>query len=116
MTYAKPAIVQKMLPDVIAEAESRTGIVLTTPDRSALIKIAYKESSYRPTAKSIQGSTAFGLYGFLNATWKLPRIKALGIKKTTCVWCQTEAALVYIKPRYGNPSKALRYHNINGNY
>lgn len=53
-------------------------------------------------------STAYGLCGFLNATWKTTKVK-----KTSDPYKQIDACLEYVKERYGTPSKALAFHNKN---
>jgi hypothetical protein len=50
-------------------------------------------------------SSAYGLCGFLNATWK-----GTGYIKTKDPYKQVDACLIYVKDRYGNPQKALSFH------
>lgn len=122
----------RMMPQFIDEASKRTKITITSADKQAMVKIAYKESTWNPNAKTKfkkvrkfdpvrkvytsrstgkRISSAFGLFGFLDATWR-----NYGYTKTACPWCQTEAGLVYMTKRYGNPTKALRYHDRVGTY
>lgn len=68
-----------------------------------MVSIAKRESNYRSTTRT-KRSTAYGLYGFLNSTWR-----GVGVKKTACPYCQTEAAIAYIKRRYGSTDRALAF-------
>jgi hypothetical protein len=82
-------------------------------DRSTfrgMLSIANRESG-RFTREQNKRSSAFGLYQFLNSTWK-----DTGIKKTDCPVCQTLAMLKYVQKRYGSVQAALHYHKIHGYY
>ena len=57
-------------------------------------------SHYPETKKS----SAHGLCGFLNATWKG--------EKTDDPYIQIDECLVYIKDRYGDPHKAYHFHKL----
>ena len=83
----------------------------TRTGRTSLVEIARRESGFNPLAKNKDGSSAYGLFGFLKTTWK-----GTGIKKTNCPHCQTEAGVRYIKGRYGTPEKALEFHKRKGWY
>lgn len=56
-------------------------------------------------------STAYGLGGFLNATWE-----SVGCEKTDDGFKQLECVISYIKIRYGNSNKAWDYHLKNNHY
>lgn len=76
----------------------------------ALIELVRKESSFNHLAQNPE-SSAFGLYQFIDQTWK-----AYGCEKTTDPAKQTECGIKYIAKRYGTPSKALAYHQVNNSY
>ncbi len=92
------------------EAASRSGHRLSRAGLQALQEIAYRESKFNPHAQS-KRTSAYGLYGFLNSTWR-----STGVKKTSDPTTQTVAALKYIKRRYGTPEKALEFHKKKGYY
>jgi len=70
----------------------------------ALEELVRRESSWNPNAQN-PTSTAFGLFQFLDATWK-----NYG-KKTSDPSAQAQAGLAYIRDRYGSPSAALAHHD-----
>ena len=76
----------------------------------AMLAIVQKESGFNNTAQN-KHSTAYGMYQFLDSTWK-----SYGATKTSDPIQQTEAAMAYIKARYGTPKNALRFHQQNGYY
>lgn len=69
-----------------------------------------KESSWNPNAQN-PTSTAYGLFQFLNSTWK-----GTGIAKTNDPRLQTEAGFKYIASRYGDPSRAVAHHRAKNWY
>jgi SLT domain-containing protein len=71
-------------------------------DLSSLIQ---GESSWNPRAQN-PSSTAYGLFQFLNSTWR-----SVGATKTSDPAGQAAAGLKYIAQRYGNPSKAWDFWN-----
>lgn len=75
----------------------------------ALEELVQKESSWNPTAQN-PTSTAFGLFQFLDGTWK-----NYGTK-TSDPAAQADAGLAYIRDRYGSPAKALAFHKKNNWY
>ena len=77
---------------------------------NAIKKICWKESNYYALDQNPK-STAYGLYGFLDSTWK-----STGIKKTDNAFMQTVAALKYIKARYRTPQRALMFHHLHNYY
>jgi hypothetical protein len=93
----------RQMHHLTSRSGSRRGRI-SQADAKALEEIARRESTYRVEAKNPK-SSAYGLYGFVNKTWK-----TTGFEKTNCYFCQTEAAHVYIQKRYGSPSRALRFH------
>lgn len=82
----------------------------TGPQWTALDKLVFKESSWDHLAKN-PTSTAFGLFQFLDSTWK-----SVGATRTSDPGKQIEAGLKYIAQRYVNPSAALAFHNKNNWY
>ena len=70
-------------------------------EADAMAEIAWRESRFLPTSKNPE-STSYGLYGFLDGTWKK-------IDKTDDPLLQTIAATRYIKHRYGTPQSALKF-------
>lgn len=74
------------------------------------MEIIRRESEYKSNCHDLR-SSAYGLAGFLRATWK-----GTGVQKTAREDLQLLAALRYIIRRYGTPEKALRFHKIHGYY
>lgn len=77
---------------------------------AAMKQIVLKESGFKNTAQN-RKSTAYGLFQFLDSTWK-----GTGHQKTDDPIQQTEAGVEYIKRRYGTPTNALNFHKRNGWY
>lgn len=73
----------------------------------SLSKLIGKESSWNPNAQN-RGSTAYGLFQFLNSTWA-----GVGASKTSDPAGQARAGLKYISQRYGNPEKAWAFWKKN---
>jgi hypothetical protein len=69
----------------------------------ALNWLVNKESSWNPNAQN-PTSSAYGLFQFLDGTWK-----GYG-PKTSDPRLQAEYGLEYIKDRYGNPQAAKNFH------
>lgn len=74
------------------------------------IKLAWAESSFNPRAQN-KKSSAYGLFGFLNSTWR-----SVGIDKTACGWCQIEAAKMYVSDRYHSFRRAYERQQEKGSY
>ncbi|ATW58629.1 tapemeasure protein [Corynebacterium phage PotatoChip] len=72
--------------------------------------IVQKESSWNPNAQN-PGSTAYGLFQFLDSTWA-----ETGIGKTSDPKLQGEAGARYIKSRYGDPVSAKNFWQANNWY
>lgn len=72
---------------------------------TALNSLIQAESGWRPSAQN-PTSTAYGLFQFLNSTWK-----TVGGTKTSDPKMQTVYGLKYIADRYGSPSKAWNFWN-----
>ena len=75
----------------------------------ALHRLIMKESGYRNTVKNPK-SSAYGIFQFLDNTWK-----PYGAK-TSDPALQTQYGLDYINRRYGSPSRALAFHQTKGWY
>lgn len=74
--------------------------------------IINKESGWRVTgAHNPALSSAYGLAGFLDATWE-----SVGCIKTSNPYEQIRCAIPYIQQRYETPSKALVFHRLNNWY
>lgn len=72
---------------------------------SALSKLIAKESSWDPNVTNKSGSSAFGLFQFLDGTWS-----SVGASKTSDPAGQAQAGMKYIQQRYGDPEKAWAFH------
>lgn len=72
-----------------------------------MLELSGRESTWSPTDQN-NTSTAYGLFQFLNGTWK-----DTGISKTSDPYKQSIAAIKYIKERYGDPVKALQFWDQN---
>jgi len=70
-------------------------------------ELVMKESGFNPYAQNPK-STAYGLLQFLDDTWE-----NYGCKKTNDFVIQTECGMKYIKLRYGTPTDALIFWNLN---
>jgi hypothetical protein len=68
-----------------------------------LDQLVSHESGWNPTAQN-PTSTAYGLFQFLDSTWK-----GTGIAKTSDPALQIEAGLKYIESRYKNPAGAWKF-------
>lgn len=71
----------------------------------ALQRLVGNESGLNPIAQN-PTSSAFGLFQFLDSTWKL-----VGCNKTADPAEQSRCGMLYIKQTYGSPSAALRFWN-----
>lgn len=79
----------------------------------AFKEIIHKESSWIHNTEHYENglSSAFGLGGFLNATWE-----TVDCTKTSDQYRQIECTARYIEQRYNTPSKALKFHNLHNWY
>ncbi len=75
-----------------------------------LAYIKQKESSGNPTAQNPK-SSAYGLYGFLDSTWK-----TVGCVKTSNPIEQERCAILYMEQRYGGIEGAYYFHLKNNYY
>lgn len=99
-TTSTGAVGDKNVRNLVATAAQGYG--WTGAEWQALDELIRLESGWNPQAKNPK-STAFGLFQFLDSTWK-----NTGVTKSTDPALQAQAGLRYIKNRYGSPSAALR--------
>ncbi len=79
----------------------------------ALSALSYYESGRNPTAKN-PTSTAYGLFQFLNSTWKgtgFPKDQAIATDKNSrkAIIVQIAAGLRYVQAVYKTPERALAF-------
>lgn len=76
-------------------------------------KIISKESMHWKinTAHNPSLSSAYGLGGFLDSTWK-----TVGCVKTSDKQVQVDCAIKYIKDRYSTPDNAYEFHTLKNWY
>lgn len=101
---ANSTLARKDVVRIVSQAASRRGGRLSRSQAEKAADIAFKESSFKPSAKNPR-SRAYGLYQFMPKTWK-----STGIRKTDCPYCQSEAFLAYVEGRYGSIGAALKFH------
>ena len=73
-------------------------------------ELVRRESNWNPSAQN-PNSSAFGLMQFLSGPWK-----SVGCVKTYDAHKQLRCGIEYVKIRYGVPSKAIRFHDLNNYY
>lgn len=95
------------LNDVQAYVKKQNDIYFGNEHWEALYELLMRESGFKTHAQN-KRSTAYGLFQFLDSTWK-----GVGCKKTSDMYEQIECGMKYIQRRYENPSKALEFHNEN---
>lgn len=105
-TILKGILSERQIQHVITVAGTKEKFTIVTKEKTALVRIARKESTFNSRG-STSLSSSYGLWGFLDSTWRLDHIK---MKKTDCAYCQTQAAMRYIKNRYGTAQKAWEHH------
>jgi LysM repeat protein len=84
-------------------ATSQAGVPASWSKSPALWTLLQHESGLNPRAKN-PSSTAYGLFQFLDSTWK-----TVGATKTSDPQKQFEAGYKYIKQRYGTPENAWAF-------
>lgn len=95
---------------IIDTTAPRAGFKPTESNRKAMLALTWRESNWNPHMQNSRSSSST-LNGFLKSTWK-----SVGIKKTSCAYCQLEAMWLYVKYRYKTPEKALHFHRRRGYY
>lgn len=109
-SYTAP--VEPVKPDIKTYAEQRVLEVFGEGQWGYMNYIVSKESNnwtvygaHYPVSKK---SSAHGLCGFLNSTWKG--------EKTDDPYTQIDECLVYIEERYGDAHRAYHFHQKNNWY
>lgn len=75
----------------------------------AFNQIINKESSWVHNEEHNPAlSSAYGLCGFLNATWS-----TVGYEKTSDMFIQVDACIAYTHQRYKTPTAGIVFHNSN---
>jgi len=90
--------------------KARPGSTTSRSYVRGLTRLSFKESTHSTLGKNPR-STASGLFGFLDSTWK-----GTGFSKTQCPICQTRAAYRYCVNRYKSIDNALAFHKRRGYY
>lgn len=101
--HARPATEVARGPLVDLARQLSSGRGWTGGEFNALVDLVNRESGWRPAAQN-PTSTAYGLFQFLDSTWK-----GTGFSKTSDPRTQILAGLQYISSRYGTPSRALDF-------
>ena len=91
------------LQPILAKALEADGLPASWLQSNGLTQILAHESSFNAGAQN-PSSTAYGLFQFLNSTWK-----SVGATKTSDAYLQSVAGLKYIQQRYGNPDNAWAF-------
>jgi len=95
---------------VFREATGDARVPTSWAHDPALLWVVKHESGFRPHAQN-PGSTAYGLFQFLDSTWG-----GTGVSKTADAHWQTVAGYRYIKNRYHTPTAAKNFKLANGWY
>jgi hypothetical protein len=101
-----PATGKQYIVEVIEQAIAIEGVDWDEKQVEAMVRLCWRESRYNPLLQNPR-STAFGLWQFLDSTWR-----PYGIEKTSDPLLQTIAAVRYIKARYKTPKRALEFHLV----
>ncbi len=101
-----PATGKQYIVEVIEQAIAIEGVDWDERQVEAMARLCWRESRYNPLLQNPR-STAFGLWQFLDSTWR-----SYGIDKTSDPLLQTIAAVRYIKARYKTPKRALEFHLV----
>ena len=109
-TTPVPRLSTKSLNDVQAYVKSQNDLYFGESHWKALYELLMRESGFKTTAQN-KRSTAYGLFQFLDSTWK-----GVGCKRTGDLYEQVECGISYIITRYENPTKALEFHKRTGWY
>ncbi len=101
-----PSTGKQYIVEVIEQAIAIEGVDWDDKQVEAMARLCWRESRYNPLLQNPR-STAFGLWQFLDSTWR-----SYGIEKTSDPLLQTIAAIRYIKARYKTPRRALEFHLV----
>lgn len=100
-----PAAANKAIVQSVAAGYGwATGVQWTDLNLLVMSESGYRNNAQNPT------STAYGIFQFLDDTWK-----PYG-PKTSNAMLQAVYGLHYVKDRYGTPSEAWAFHLANGYY
>ena len=91
-------------------AEKAKALGWDDADIASLVQLWNRESGWDPKAQN-PSSTAYGIAQFLDGTWK-----GVGVSKTDDPYQQIDAGLSYIQGKYGDPTRALSFHDQNNYY
>ncbi len=109
-----PSTGKQKIVELIERAIEIEGVDWDDRQVEAMARLCWRESRYNPLLDNPR-STAFGLWQFLDSTWKY-----YGIDKTSDPLLQTIAAIRYIEDRYKTPKRALDFHlvarEVNGEF
>jgi len=108
--YTALEVVDVVKPNVKDYAKQRVVEVWGDSQWTYFNQIVIKESHWKSTAQN-PNSSAYGIMQFLNGTWK-----TVGCVKTSDPYIQVDCGIKYIKQKYGNPQKAVVFHNSKGYY
>ncbi|MCW2973890.1 MAG: tmp [Thermoleophilia bacterium] len=102
-----PANTKGPFPDwldpIMLRATYGAGVPQSWASSQALANLVRGESSFNPKAQN-PTSTAYGLFQFLDQTWK-----GVGCTKTADAYQQSVCGLRYVQRRYGTPEKAWAF-------
>ena len=101
-----PSTGDQRIVGLIRQAIAIEGVDWGDEQVEAMLRLCWRESRYNPLLDNPR-SSAFGLWQFLDSTWKY-----YGIEKTSDPLLQTIAAVRYIEDRYETPEKALEFHLV----
>ena len=91
------------LDPIMLRATYGAGVPQSWAQSAALASLVERESAFSPTAQN-PGSTAYGLFQFLDDTWA-----GVGCTKTADAYHQSVCGLRYVSRRYGTPDRALAF-------
>ena len=109
--YARGEILtEARFETVFWSAVQRSGTTISRSGMRDARSICKRESGFQINCRDPR-SSAYGLWGFLNSTWRDQHRK-----RTDCPVCQTRAFLDYCRERYGSIQGALSFHRRHGFY
>lgn len=104
--FKEPRLGRAILSSITRKVANKIHLKYTDKEVTSFVTVVLHESGGRPTAQN-KKTKAYGLMQFIPRTWI-----GVGIRRTSCPYCQIEAGLLYIKYRYKNSaSRALTHFN-----
>jgi hypothetical protein len=94
----------------LLNATKTAGVPSSWAGDPSMLWVIKHESGFSPNAQNT-GSTAYGLFQFLDSTWA-----GTGIRKTSDPHWQSVAGYKYVAGRYHTPASAKRFKLANGWY